>query len=98
MRRAAAIFALSLAVAAGAAESRVYVHEVPDAATFETLSRTLGSDRFGKFLIDLKTDQIFYFDVNLYRLHSDFVFAEFYHRPMKTEDVNEYNRYYNADK
>jgi hypothetical protein len=99
MRRAAVIFALaSLWASARAAETRVYVHEVQDVATYETLSRTLGSDRFGKFLIDLKTDQIFFFDVNLYRLHSDFVFAEFYHRPMKNEDIEEFNLNYNADK
>src|SRR5262249_24893052 len=30
--------------------------------------------------------------------HSDFVFAEFYHRPMKNEDIEEYNLNYNADK
>jgi hypothetical protein len=98
MRRAAAIFLLALAGSAPADESRVYVHEIPDAATYERMSRTLGSDRFGKFLIDLKTDQIFFFDVNLYRLHSDFVFAEFYHRPMKNEDIEEFNLNYNADK
>jgi hypothetical protein len=98
MRRVAALFALALAARGNAAESRVYVHEVPDAASFETLSRQLGSDRFGKFLIDLKSDQIFFFDVNVYRLHSDFVFAEFYHRPMRNEDIDEYNLNYNADK
>src|SRR5262249_45763785 len=81
-----------------AVATRVFVHEVPDAKTYESYSRTLGSDRYGKFVIDLASDQIFYFDVNVYRLHSDFVFHEFYHRAMKNEDINEFNRNYNADK
>jgi len=81
-----------------AVATRVFVHEIPDAQTYETYSRTLGSDRYGKFVIDLASDQIFYFDVNVYRLHSDFVFHEFYHRAMKNEDINEFNRNYNADK
>lgn len=86
------------APAPGASATRIFVHDVPDAATYETFSRKMGSDRFGKFVIDLATDQIFYFDVNVYRLHSDFVFHEFYHRTMKNEDIAEYNRNYDADK
>ncbi len=105
MRKAEIVVLTALGVGLGlattavpAAESRVYIHAVPDAATYDTYSRTLNADRFGKFVIDLKTDEIFFFDVNLYRLHSDFVFAEFYHRTMKPEDINEFNLNYDADK
>jgi len=84
--------------AARAGETRVHVGAIPDAATFETYSRVLGADRFGKFLIEQKTNRIFYFDVNLYRLHSDFVFSQFYGRPMTDADIHEYNRNYDAEK
>src|SRR5262245_54795231 len=97
----AATFALLLALGASsaqAASTRVFVHDIPDAATFDAYWRTLGADRFSKFVIDLRTDQIFYFDVNVYRLHCDFVFREFYHRPMKNEDIDEFNLNYNATK
>jgi hypothetical protein len=98
--RAALLFLLVVASAseATADSSRVFIHSVPDARTFETYSRTLGADRFGKFVIDVASNEIFYFDVNVYRLHSDFVFGEFYHRPMKDEDINEYNKNYLAEK
>src|SRR5678816_2101632 len=101
MRRRAWVLLLALLLqvnAAQAGETRAFVHEIPDEATFEVFSRVQGADRYGKFLIDLKTDEIFYFDVNLYRLHSDFVFAQFYHRPMTNEDIPEYNLNYDAQK
>lgn len=83
---------------AQAAETRVWIPEVPDEKTFETYSRQVGADRFGKFLIELKNDKILYFDVNLYRMHSDFVFAQFYKRPMTDADIPEYNKNYDAEK
>src|SRR5687767_9201522 len=97
-RRLAVLGLLLLAVEARAVETRVFVGEIPDARTFETYSRVIGADRFGKFLIEQKSGRIFYFDVNLYRMHSDFVFAHFYKRPMTDADIPEYNRNYDAEK
>ena len=92
------IACILVAQTARAAETRPYVRTIPDKATFETYSRVLGADRFGKFLIDVKTDEIYFFDVNLYRMHSDFVFAQFYKRQMRNEDIPEYNKNYDAEK
>jgi hypothetical protein len=89
---------LAFATAAQATESRVFVHEIPDEATFRIYSRQLGADRYGKFVIDVASGEIFFFDANLYRLHADFVFAHFYGRPMTNEDIPEYNLNYEADK
>lgn len=100
MRPVLALLALSAVwgSAAHAVESRVFVHEIPDEATFRVYSRQLGADRYGKFVIDVKSGELFFFDANLYRLHADFVFAHFYGRTMTNDDIPEYNLNYEADK
>ena len=89
---------LLLPRAAAAREHRIYIHEVPDAAVFELYSRTINTDRLGKFLIDLLSNEILFFDVNLYRLHADFVYGVIYKRKLSNEEIPEYNRNYEADK
>jgi hypothetical protein len=98
MRTRALLPLFLLALSAHADEHRAYIRTVPDAATFDAYSRRVGADQFGKFLLDVKSKEIFFFDVNLYRMHSDFVFAQFYGRPMKNEDITEYNRNYDEVK
>ena len=78
--------------------TRAFVPEVKDEATFRALSREVESDRLGKFLIDLSTDAIYYFDVNLYRIHRDFVQGQILRREMTPEERVEYNRNYHAHK
>src|SRR5688572_26413952 len=97
----AAVLALVLlgsSAVANGDELRVFRRDMPDEATFLPYSRMIGSDRLGKFLIDLASDQIYYFDVNVYRLHAEFVFHQFYGRAMRNEDIREYNRNYEAAK
>ncbi len=98
VRRWLVLLVILHAGAARAAETRAFVGQIPDEATFHVYSRVQGADRFAKFLIDVKTEQIFYFDVNLYRMHSDFVFAQFYGRAMTNDDIPEYNRNYDERK
>ena len=78
---------------ASAAESRVYETKVTDDATWQRLSKKIGSDRYSKFIIDLKSDKTYFIDVNLFRLHSDFVFSVL----LKTERTPERNRQYNLN-
>lgn len=94
----AAALALAMGAPARAGEQRVYVDEVPDAATFEAFSRTIGSDRFGKFVIDLKTDRIYYIDVNVFRLHADFVVTYLLEQEWTAENIREYNKNYERRK
>ncbi len=101
MRHALIAFAALAAAASGpaaAAESRIFVREIPDEATFATYSRVVGAERFTKFVIDVKTDEILYFDVNLYRMHVDFVFGVIYRKVATNADLPEFNRNYDADK
>ena len=61
------------AVPADAREQRAWVKDVPDAATWKAYSKTVGSDELGKCIIDVKTGDIYFFDVNLFNIHADFV-------------------------
>src|SRR5436853_3176024 len=54
---------------------KLWTPEIRDDATFADYSKELGGERFTKFVVDLKTDAIYYFDVDVYRVHKDFVFA-----------------------
>jgi hypothetical protein len=78
--------------------SRVFVREIKDDATWVTYSRTLGSDTFGKYVLDLKTDEIYFFDVNLFKLHTDFVFQVIYRKPVTNEALVEFIKNYDANK
>src|SRR5688572_14372897 len=42
---------------------RMFIPRIPDAETFEAYSKEIGNERFAKFVIDLKTDAVYYFDV-----------------------------------
>lgn len=74
---ALAAIAVALVHAAPAAanrdEHRAWVKEVPDAAVWRSYSKTVGSDQLGKCIIDVKSSDIYFFDVNLFNIHADFV-------------------------
>ncbi len=79
-------------------QSRVFVREIKDDATWATYSRTLGSDTFGKYVLDLKTDEIYFFDVNLFKLHTDFVFQVIYRKPITNDALIEFIKNYDSNK
>lgn len=73
---------------------RVYVRKIPDRATFDRYSRVLGSDRFSKFIIDVKTDEIYFIDVNIFKIHADFVLGVLLKQAWTAENIREYNKNY----
>jgi len=79
-------------------EHRVYLREVRDRATFERYSRVVGSDRFGKFIIDVKSNDIYFIDVNMFKLHADFVLGVLLKQEWTEANVREYNKNYERDK
>ncbi len=83
---------------ANADESRSYVRTIPNRASFNTYSRVVQSDRFTKFIIDVKTDEIYFIDVNLFELHADFVLGVLLKKPWTNENIIEYNKNYERDK
>jgi hypothetical protein len=64
------------APAVAPAPRRLWTDRIPDAATIEAYSVEIGGERFTKFILDTKTDAIYYFDVDVYKVHKDFIFGE----------------------
>jgi hypothetical protein len=94
---AAAIGAAPAAHAAGQ-EQRAWVKTMPDAPTWNIYSKTVGSDQFGKCIIDVKTNDIYFFDVNLFNIHADFVLGVLLKQAWTADNIREYNKNYERDK
>ncbi len=73
---------------------KIYVDKIPDAETFEAYSKELGGERFAKFVLDMKTNAIYYFDVNIYPVHKDFIFGALYKKPKTPATVHLVDRNY----
>jgi hypothetical protein len=77
-----------------AGEQRAWVKEVPNLETWKRYSKTIGSDELGKAVIDVKTNEIYYIDVNLFNIHADFVLGVLLKQPWTAANVREYNKNY----
>ncbi len=89
------LFVIVSAVTAQAAgEQRAWVKDVPDLETWKRYSKTVGSDELGKAVIDVKTNAIYYIDVNIFNIHADFVLGVLLKQPWTAANVREYNKNY----
>ncbi len=77
---------------------RMWTAKLGDADTFEAYSKEIGNERFAKFVIDLKSDAIYYFDVNVYPVHKDFIFKELYKTERTKEADRKFGHNYGEDK
>lgn len=84
--------------AVAGAEQRAWVKEIADANVWKRYSKQLGSDAFGKCVIDVKTNAIYFIDVNLFNLHADFVLGVLLKLPWTAENIREYNKNYERTK
>ncbi|MBK7072547.1 MAG: PEP/pyruvate-binding domain-containing protein [Myxococcales bacterium] len=75
------------APAVAPAPRRLWTDHIPDEATLMAYSVEIGGERFTKFILDTKTDAIYYFDVDVYKVHKDFIFGELLKTP-KTKQLN----------
>ena len=94
----AVLFVLAPPDRAVADESRVYVRTVPDRATFDKYSRIIGSDRLGKFIIDIQSNDIYFIDVNVFKLHADFVLGVLLEQEWTADNIRAYNKNYERSK
>ena len=96
----AAVVAMSTVSAPAHAkgEQRAWVKEVADQATWKAYSKVVGADELGKFIIDLKTNDIYFFDVNLFNIHADFVLGVLLKKAWTADNVREYNLNYERKK
>ncbi|HSD89678.1 MAG TPA: PEP/pyruvate-binding domain-containing protein, partial [Kofleriaceae bacterium] len=77
---------------------KLWRDKIEDEATFVSFSKQLGNEQFAKFIINLKTDAIYYFDVDVYAVHKDFIFQELYKKPKTKEAVRVFDRNYTENK
>jgi hypothetical protein len=77
---------------------RIYIDRIGDAETFEAYSKEIGGERFAKFVLDLKSNAIYYFDVSVYPMHKDFIFGALYKKPKTKAAVRLVDRNYTANK
>ena len=96
MRTIALAVALLFVVAAPARadEQRAWVKAIPDEATWKNYTKVIGSDELGKFIIDLKTNDIYFIDVNLFNIHADFVLGVLLKKAWTADNIREYNKNY----
>ncbi len=95
MKHVAVVLAIVFAFSrAWAGEQRAWVKDVPNEAVWKTYSKTVGSDEFGKAVIDVKTGAIYFFDVNLFNIHADFVLGVLLKQAWTRENIIEYNKNY----
>jgi Pyruvate phosphate dikinase, AMP/ATP-binding domain len=85
-------------VDAAGQEHRAWVKAVPDVQTWQHYSKTVGSDQFGKCILDVKSNDIYFFDVNLFNIHADFVLGVLLKQAWTADNIREYNKNYERDK
>lgn len=94
----ALVTVFALVQPAEAREQRAWVKTIPDAATWKIYSKAVSSDELGKFIIDLKTNDIYFIDVNTFNIHADFVLGVLLKKAWTAENVREYNKNYEREK
>ena len=77
---------------------RVWQPQVTDLAVWQQLAKPARDFEFSKFVIDIKTGQIYYLDANVFALHSDFVLDYLQKIPRNAANVKQYNRNYSSKK
>ena len=83
---AAFVFCTSLGSAQADAQ-HIYVREIPNAEVWQAYSKPLGTERFGKFIIDIRSGDIYFIDVNVFNLHADFVLGVLLKQAWTAEDI-----------
>ncbi|MBP6633563.1 MAG: PEP/pyruvate-binding domain-containing protein, partial [Kofleriaceae bacterium] len=83
---------------ARADSQRSWIRAIPDQATWDRYSKELGGDEFGKFIIDVRSNDIYFIDVNLFNLHADFVLGVLLKQAWTAENIREYNKNYERTK
>ena len=83
---------------ASADEHRAWVKQVPDSRTWHHYSKRVSSDELGKFIIDIKSNDLYFIDVNLFNIHADFVLGVLLKQAWTADNVRAYNLNYERDK
>ncbi|MGB4812718.1 MAG: PEP/pyruvate-binding domain-containing protein [Methylophilaceae bacterium] len=80
------------------ASNRVWQPEVNDLATWHQLSKPMRDTEYGKFVIDTKTNKIYFVDSHVFTLHADFVVDYLQKKPRTRANMFAYNQNYSTKK
>ena len=78
--------------------ARAWEAEVRDVPTWERLSKTMRGSEYSKFVIDVKTNKIYFVDSHVFTLHADFVVDYLQKIPRTPESMRAYNQNYSIKK
>ena len=77
---------------------RIYTGVLGSLEEFEKYSVQVADERFSKAIIDVRTNDIYYFDTNVYQMHSEFVFKHIYKQEETPEKLAEFMANYDEEK
>ena len=77
---------------------RVWEAEVRDLASWTRLSKTTRGSEYSKFVLDVKTNNIYFIDSNVFTLHADFVVDYLQKLPRTPANMRAYNKNYGTQK
>ena len=77
---------------------RVFARTMGSSELFEAYAVQVHAERYVRFVIDLRTRTVTFFDANVYPLHVDFVFAEIYREEITPERLTDFMANYDQDK
>ncbi len=80
------------------AQTKVWTPTLDSPEAYLRYSDQVASERFSKFIINLKTHEIWYFDVNIFPMHADFVFGALLKTEPTPETLSELIANYDEDK
>lgn len=78
--------------------NRVWQAEVNDLATWHQLSKPMRDAEYSKFVIDIKTNKIYFVDSHVFTLHADFVVDYLQKLPRSRANMLAYNQNYSTIK
>ena len=95
----AALIAPATTWAASAGRSRAtYVGRLKTYQDFHAYSKEVAGERYTKFVIDIRSGRVYFFDVKVYPVHRDFVFQRIYREKWTRARHREYSKNYGAEK
>ncbi len=88
---------LTFSIAAHA-QQRVWQNDVKDAETWQQLSKPERDAEFSKFVLDVKTGKMYFFDAHVFNLHIDFGLEVLLKQTRSYENIKSFNRNYSTQK
>lgn len=80
------------------AQQRVWQNDVKDAETWQQLSKPERDAEFSKFVLDVKTGKMYFFDAHVFNLHIDFGLEVLLKQTRSYENIKSFNRNYSTQK